>query len=209
MMHGDVEIVKEMAPPYEPASEPGIAPALFDRLRSGRLITIGLLDGIARGGGCEVLCNVDIRFGSERSLVGQPEVVLGIIAGAGGTARWASAVGRGRALDILLTGRDVAADELLAIGWLDRLVPSTDLEATGLAVARRIASLPANAVEATKRIIDARPEEALVVESDEVAKLLATGQHRDRMNRFLAAGGQTREAETTRMQSLLEAVLET
>ena len=96
----------------------------------------------------------------------------------------------------------------MVIGWLDRLVPSTDLEATALAVARRIASLPANAVEATKRVMDARPEEALVLESDEVAKLLATGQHRARMNRFLAAGGQTREGEKTRMQSILEAVLE-
>ena len=59
---------------------------------------------------------------------------------------WSRTVGRGRALDILLTGRDVAADELLAIGWLDRLVPSTDLEHTGHAVARRIAAMPADAV---------------------------------------------------------------
>ncbi len=207
MMHGDLQIVKEMTPAYEPSTEPGIAPALLDRLRSGRLVTIGLLDGIARGGGCEVLCNVDIRFGSERSIVAQPEVVLGIIPGAGGTARWTAAVGRGRALDILLTGRDVTADELLAIGWLDRLIPSPDLEATGLAVARRIAALPANAVAATKRVVDARPEAALLTESNEVAKLLATGQHRDRMERFLAAGGQTREAEISRMDELLAAVL--
>ena len=123
------------------------------------------------GGGCELLCGLDLRFGSERSRVGQPEVALGILAGAGGTVHWARTVGRGRALDILLTGRDVAADELLAIGWLDRLVPSSDLEHTGHAVARRIAAMPADAVAAVKRVVDAPAEESIVVESDAVANL--------------------------------------
>ena len=191
-----------------PATEPNIAAATFTRLRTGRLVTIGLLDGIARGGGCELLCGLDLRFGSERSRVGQPEVALGILAGAGGTVHWARTVGRGRALDILLTGRDVAADELLAIGWLDRLVPSSDLEHTGHAVARRIAAMPADAVAAVKRVIDAPAEESIVAESDAVAKLLSTGAHRERMDRFVAAGGQTREAEVLDMQTILDAVLE-
>ena len=208
LMHGDVNMLRDLAPPYVPATEPNIAAATFTRLRTGRLVTIGLLDGIARGGGCELLCGLDLRFGSERSRVGQPEVALGILAGAGGTVHWARTVGRGRALDILLTGRDVAADELLAIGWLDRLVPSSDLEQTGHAVARRIAAMPAGAVAAVKRVIDAPPEEGLVVESDAVAELLSTGAHRERMDRFVAAGGQTREAEVLDMQTILDAVLE-
>ena len=208
LMHGDVHMLRDLAPPYVPATEPNIAAATFTRLRTGRLVTIGLLDGIARGGGCELLCGLDLRFGSERSRVGQPEVALGILAGAGGTVHWARTVGRGRALDILLTGRDVAADELLAIGWLDRLVPSSDLEQTGHAVARRIAAMPAGAVAAVKRVIDAPPEEGLVVESDAVAELLSTGGHRERMDRFVAAGGQTREAEVLDMQTILDAVLE-
>ncbi len=208
LMHGDVDMLREIAPPYVPPSEPNIAAATFTRLRTGRLVTIGLLNGIARGGGCELLCGLDLRFGSERSLVGQPEVALGILAGAGGTVRWPAAVGRGRALDILLTGRDVDADELLAIGWLDRLVPSADLDATGLEVARHIAAMPPEAVAAVKRIVDAPQDQALLAESDEIARLLASGGHRDRMTRFLAAGGQTREAETTRFQSILQSVLE-
>lgn len=208
LMHGDVAMLKDLAPPYTEAAEPNVAAATFDRLRTGRLVTIGLLDGFARGGGCEVLCGVDVRFGSERAVVGQPEVALGILPGAGGTARWPAAVGRGRALDILLTGRDVEAQELYEIGWLDRLVPSAELEAVGLSVARRVAAMPTEAVTAIKQVVDAPRDDALVVESNAVARLLATGDHRDRMERFLAAGGQTREAETTRMTSIIDAVLE-
>jgi enoyl-CoA hydratase/carnithine racemase len=207
IMHGDVDMLRELSPPYTEATEPNIAAATFTRLRAGRLVTIGLLDGQARGGGCELLCGLDLRFGSERSVVGQPEVALGILAGAGGTVRWPQMVGRGRALDILLTGRDVTADELYAIGWLDRLVPSAELEPTGLAVARRIAAMPANAVAAVKRVVDAPDEEALTIESDQVARLLASGNHHDRMAQFLAAGGQDRDAETTHMQAILDDVL--
>jgi enoyl-CoA hydratase/carnithine racemase len=159
------------------------------------------------GGGCELLCGVDMRFGSERAVVSQPEVALGIIAGAGGTVHWPAAVGRGRALDILLTGRDVEAQELYDIGWLDRLVSSAELEAVGLSVARRIAAMPTEAVTAIKRVVDA-PRDALVVESNAVARLLATGDHRDRMERFLAAGGQTRTAETGPMTSIIDAILD-
>ena len=208
LMHGDVHMLRDLAPPYVSATEPNIAAATFTRLRTGRLVTIGLLDGIARGGGCELLCGLDLRFGSERSVVGQPEVALGILAGAGGTVHWARTVGRGRALDILLTGRDVAAEELLAIGWLDRLIPSDELERVGHAVALRIAAVPADAVAAVKRVVDAPADTALVEESDAVSRLLSTGEHRARMDRFVAAGGQTREAETKNLQPILDAVLE-
>jgi enoyl-CoA hydratase/carnithine racemase len=208
VMHGDVNLVRDVEVPAPEPGQPNIAAATFARLHTGRLVTIGLLDGIARGGGCEVLSAMDMRFGSERALVGQPEIVFGIIPGAGGAARWPEIAGRGRALDVLLSARDVAADELYAMGWLDRLVPSQELEATGLAVARRIALMPPDAVAATKRVVDAPRDRAPAVESAEVAHLLATGIHRDRMTRFLEAGGQTREQEIARMQSILDVVLE-
>lgn len=207
MMHGDVNLVMSVdVPPPEPG-QPNISGATFARLHQSRLVTIGLIDGIARGGGCEVLTAMDMRFGSERALVGQPEVVFGIIAGAGGASRWPQIVGRGRALDVLLTSRDVAADELYAMGWLDRLVPSAELEEIGMAAAQRIAAMPSDAIAATKRVVDAPPDQALVVEGVEVGHLLATGVHRERMQRFLDAGGQTREAETTRMQAVIDEVL--
>jgi enoyl-CoA hydratase/carnithine racemase len=171
-----------------------------------------LLDGAARGGGAELLGALDLRIGSERAVVGQPEVPMGILPGAGGTVRWPRLVGRGRALEILLTGRDVPADELYRIGWLDLLVASSELEAVGRSLARRIAAMPSASVAAVKQVVDASLagplDAALTGESDALARLLAQGDHREPMRRFLAAGGQTREAETARMASLLDAMLD-
>ena len=107
----------------------------------------------------------------------------------------------------MLTGRDVNAEELYAIGWLDRLLPSDSLDRVGLEVARRIASMPPESVAATKRIVDAPAERALVIESDEVARLLAGGGHRERMARFVDAGGQDRDREIAGMQPILDDVL--
>ncbi len=208
LMHGDVDLLRGIQPPYEVAAEPNIAAATFTRLHTGRLVTIGLLDGVARGGGCEFLCGVDLRLGSERALVGQPEIALGTIAGAGGTVRWPQLVGRGRALDILLSGRDATADELYAMGWLDRLVPAPDLDSVGLDLARRIAAMPPEGVAAVKRVVGSEDGDALVVESDEVGRLLSTGGHRARMDAFVAAGGQDRASELHRFQEIVDAVLD-
>ncbi len=162
-------------------------------------MTIGLLDGAARGGGCEFLSALDLRMGSPRSVIGQPEVAMGILPGAGGTARWPRLVGRARALDILLSGRDVEAQEALEIGWLDWLVPVADLEAAGTALAERIARMPRASIAAVKRVVDvslSSLQPALVAESDALADLLSQGLQQAPMRAFLAAGGQTREGET-------------
>ena len=87
-------------------------------------MSIGVLDGAARGGGAEFLAALDLRYGSERAVLGQPEVAMGILPGAGGTARLPHLLGRGRALDVILTGRDVGAEEALRIGWLDACAPA-------------------------------------------------------------------------------------
>ncbi len=211
LMHGDVELILTIpAGPHVPQTEPNIAAATMQRLSAGRLVTIGLLDGAARGGGCEFLSALDLRLGSERSVIGQPEVPMGILPGSGGTVRWPRLVGRGRALDIMLTGRDVGAAEALAIGWLDRLVPAADLEADGLRLARRIAAMPAASVAAVKRVVDHAlrgADDSLAVESDALAELFAAGSHQAPMTAFLEAGGQTRDAELHRMESLVRAML--
>jgi enoyl-CoA hydratase/carnithine racemase len=211
LMHGDVEQI--LAIPtghYAPVTEPNAAAAIFQRLSSGRLMTIGLLDGAARGGGCEFLSALDLRMGSPRSVIGQPEVAMGILPGAGGTVRWPRLVGRSRALDILLSGRDVDAQEALDIGWLDWLVPAGDLDIAGAHLARRIAAMPLESIAAVKRVVDislSSLEPALVAESDALSELISKGCHRAPMQRFLAAGGQTRQGETERMPEILGSML--
>src|SRR6187401_17699 len=78
----------------------------------------------ALGGGCELALAADLRFAAEDAVLGQPEVLLGIIPGAGGTQRLARLVGTSRAKDIIFTGRFVRADEALRIGMVDRVVPA-------------------------------------------------------------------------------------
>jgi enoyl-CoA hydratase/carnithine racemase len=212
LMHGDVEQILAMPTgQYTPQLEPNVAARTFERLSSGRLLTIGLLDGAARGGGCEFLSALDLRMGSERAVIGQPEVAMGILPGAGGTARWPRLVGRARALDIILSGRDVAAQEALAIGWLDWLVPSADLDARGTALAQHLGAMPPESIAAVKRVVDvslSSLDAALVAESDALTQLTSKGLHQAPMQAFLAAGGQTRDGETQHMPELLDAMLD-
>jgi enoyl-CoA hydratase/carnithine racemase len=208
LMHGDVHGILAMPTgEYTRATEPNIAAAMFERMRRSRLVSIGVLDGAARGGGAEFLTALDLRYGSERAVLGQPEIAMGILPGAGGTARLPHLLGRSRALDVILSGRDVGADEALRIGWLDAVVPSDGLYAAVGAFARRVASMSAEAIAAVKRVVDVSLESferGLVAETDAFGSLIAAGGHTDRMQRFLAAGGQTREGETTRWNAICD-----
>ena len=212
LMHGDVELLVQVpAGEHRPATEPNAAAAQFERLHRAPFLTIGVLDGAARGGGCELLSALDLRIGSPRAVVGQPEVAMGILPGAGGTVRWPRMVGRALALDVILTGRDLDADEALAAGWLDRLVARDQLDAEVDALARRVAAMPAAGVAAVKQVVDAsltQGSEAFVAESDALGALMASGAHVEPMRRFLAAGGQTRDGETMRMASVMDAMLD-
>ncbi|MCU1483990.1 MAG: putative enoyl-CoA hydratase [Actinomycetia bacterium] len=212
LMHGDVELLVSIpAGTYQPVDRPNVAAALFDRLATSRLVSIGLLDGAARGGGCELLSALDFRYASPRSVIGQPEVPMGILPGAGGTARWPRLVGRSTALEILLTGRDVHASEALRLGWLHRMAPSARMADEAMALARRIARMPAGSIAAVKQVVDASLSgmaDALTTESDALARLMATGAHHDPMRRFLDAGGQTRDGERLRMATIVDAMLD-
>ena len=215
LMHGDVEAI--LAAPSPSSSrgaritEPNLAAATFDRLRTARYVTIAAIDGAARGGGAEFCSAVDLRFGTPRTVFGQPEVAMGILPGAGGTARLPRLLGRSRALDVMLTGRDVDADDALAMGWLDAVVPSDELPAHVARVARRIAAMPPESVAAVKHVVDASLEAgvgpALVDESAALARLMGLGTHREPMRRFLELGGQTREGETQRMAEIIDATI--
>jgi enoyl-CoA hydratase/carnithine racemase len=211
LMHGDVRsILSVPTGSYVPAEKPNAAAVAFERLRTSRLVSIGVVDGAARGGGAEFLTALDLRYGSPRAVFGQPEVPMGILPGAGGTARLPRLLGRSKALEIILTGRDVPASEALSIGWLDAVVPSEELNAYAAAVARRIASMPPPSVAAVKRVVDTSLGTitgALTAETDALGQLMAAGGHRVPMERFLSAGGQTRQGETGGMSGLIDAML--
>jgi enoyl-CoA hydratase len=117
--------------------------ATLNRLAVPERISIAAIDGLALGGGLELALACTMRVGTPRVRVGLPEVKLGLIPGAGGTQRLPRLVGRGRALDLMLTGREVTADEALAVGLIDRLVDDAEDHALELAAELRALSQPA------------------------------------------------------------------
>jgi enoyl-CoA hydratase/carnithine racemase len=211
LMHGDVNALLQIpVSQHQPVDAPNIAAQAFQRLSASAFVSIGVVDGAARGGGCEFLSALDIRYGSPRTVIGQPEVPMGILPGAGGTVRLPRLVGRDRALEMILTARDYGADEAAALGWLTAVVPAGELDEHALAVARRVARMPAASITAVKRVVGVSlgdPNPALTIETNALGELTASGAHHEPMRKFLAAGGQTRDGETRRMSILIDAML--
>ncbi|WP_419926005.1 enoyl-CoA hydratase/isomerase family protein [Candidatus Poriferisocius sp.] len=213
LMHGDVEQILAMEAPAEVPAEPNMAAAAFDRCRTIGVATIGMIDGVARGGGSEFLLSLDMRFAGPRTVLGQPEVAMGIIPGAGGTQRLARLVGRSRALEIVLSGNDVTAEEAAAIGYVNRVLPSDQLRAHTAQVAGRIAASPRLSISKAKQAVDAAlgpVEPGLLAETQAMMACSATGQHVPLMQRFLDAGGQTRnvERDPDAMAAVIDQMLE-
>ena len=118
----------------------------WERVRKIRKPIIAAVSGYCLGGGCELAMTCDIIVASETAQFGQPEVNLGIIPGAGGTQRLTRAVGKYRAMDIILTGRRVKADEAKAIGLAAQVYPAATWLEDAKTLARTIAEKPPIAV---------------------------------------------------------------
>lgn len=211
LMHGDVEQILGSTPPEGDAAEPNIAAQTFERVRVSRLATIGLINGQARGGGSEFLSSLDMRFAGPRTVLGQPEVAMGILPGASGTQRLARLVGRARALEIILGCDDVIADEAAAMGYVNRVLPEAQLRPFVERLARRLGAMSAAAIEEAKAAVDlALPpvNVGLVNETNAYGRLVRAGEHKTYMQRFLDAGGQTRDGETQRMPAIVDRMLD-
>lgn len=209
LMHGDVRMMLTGDHSGQ-AVAPNFAARLFERVHSARIFTVAALDGAARGGGAEFAAALDMRIGTGRTVIGQPEVAMGILPGATGSARLPRLIGRSRALELILTGRDLTAGEALDAGWLDRVVDGASLMDEAEALAHRVASMPTASIAAVKRVVDTSLgslDAALVAESTELASLLGAGAHRQPMQAFLDAGGQTRGAESSAFPSLVDRML--
>src|ERR671916_1972451 len=115
---------------------------------------IAAVSGFALGGGCELALACDLRIASERARFGQPEILLGIIPGGGGTQRLPRLIGTARAKDLIFTGRQIDAAEALAIGLVDEVVPHDELHDRAYARAAELASGAVAAQGLAKRAID-------------------------------------------------------
>jgi enoyl-CoA hydratase/carnithine racemase len=153
---------------------------------------VAAVTGYALGGGCELALCADFRIAGENAKLGQPEILLGLIPGAGGTQRLARLVGPSKAKDLIFTGRMVKADEALTLGLVDRVVPADEVYAEAHAWAAKLAKGPAIALRAAKESIDTGLETdietGLAVERNWFAGLFATEDRERGMKSFVEEG---------------------
>ena len=162
---------------------------VFRRFETSPKPTIAAVNGFALGGGCELAMACHIRIASEAAKFGQPAVKLGLVPGYGGTQRLPRLVGKGRALQLLLTGEMIDAPEAYRIGLVNRVVPADQLMASAVAMLRAIlANAPlavAHCIEAVNNGFDASLDEALVLEATAFGMLAATDDKREGTRAFL------------------------
>ena len=153
---------------------------------------IAAVTGYALGGGYELALCADLRVLGASAKIGQPEIQLGIIPGAGGTQRLSRLVGPAKAKDLIFTGRHVGAEEALEIGLADAVVPDDEVYATAVAMARKFAAGPPLALAAAKQAIDEGLElpidDGLKLETRLFAELFGTEDQRTGMSSFLEKG---------------------
>lgn len=203
--HGDVEtivVVPEQVGPL--TQELPFTHVALERLRKLPVVSIAQIEGYARGGGSEVSLACDMRFAAlGKAVFGQPEVALGILPGAGGTARLTRMLGRARACEIVLGCDDFSAEEAERVGWINRALPPAELGPYVDALARRIATFPAVALAEAKGVIAATATgdtgNALLTEQQAFDRLMANpaSERIPRMRRFLELGCQTPKGEAT------------
>ncbi|MBV8693398.1 MAG: enoyl-CoA hydratase/isomerase family protein [Actinobacteria bacterium] len=145
----------------------------FDTIAAIPRVTIAAIAGYALGGGCELALACDLRVVADTAKLGQPEILLGIIPGAGGTQRLPRLIGASRAKDLVLTGRQVNAEEALRIGLADKVVPAAELFEAARSMAAQFAAGPVQAHAMAKQAIDAGLDGTLPDGLDLEARLFA------------------------------------
>jgi enoyl-CoA hydratase len=164
----------------------GINSSLFERVRRLPMPTIALLDGYALGGGAELAYACDLRIGTPRTRLGNPEPGLGIVAAAGACVRLVGLVGEARAKQVLLGGTILTAETALGWGLLSEIVAPDELEAAGHRLADSINSQAALAVRLTKALIHAPPSAHPLVDDLAQSVLFETEEKNARMDDFLS-----------------------
>jgi enoyl-CoA hydratase/carnithine racemase len=155
-------------------------------------VTIAAITGYCLGGGCELAMCADLRFAADNARIGQPEILLGIIPGAGGTQRLPRLIGEARAKELIYSGRQVRAEEALAIGLVHEVHPAEEVYGKAVEAARRYANGPLQALRAAKVAItwggrsDFRS--GVVLERETFADLFSTEDQKTGMRSLLEQG---------------------
>lgn len=154
--------------------------------------TVAAITGFALGAGCELALCCDFRVAGNNAKLGQPEILLGVIPGAGGSQRLPRLIGTAKAKDLIFTGRMVEAQEALAIGLVDEVVEPDQVYAAAKARARAYVGGPAYAIRAAKEAIDRGIETdldtGLAIEATQFAGVFSTRDREIGMNSFVAQG---------------------
>jgi enoyl-CoA hydratase len=150
---------------------------------------IAAVNGFALGGGTEISLACDIRFASEKAVFGQPEILIGLIPGWGGTQRLSRIIGMGRAKELILGGDRIDAKRAYEIGLVNRIFPADQLLPETLAFARKLAAMPGFAVKMAKHSInfgcDLALDNALRLEVECCAQCFSTDDQKEGMKAFL------------------------
>jgi len=201
LAHFDVAAILDRPTGFEPQRDAQLKPfhVLCERFRTMNKIIIARIEGRVGGGGSELSASFDMRFGVRgKTKVNQMEVPLGIIPGGTGTQRMPRLLGRGRALELILSGDDLDAETAERWGYLNRIFEPDEIGPFVDKLAQRIASFSPQAVRQAKMAVNQaeRPwTEGLIEEAYLFEQLLRTDEARRNMQRFLDIGGQTREGE--------------
>ena len=165
---------------------------VITRLEQLPKVTIAAINGYALGGGCELALACDLRICAEDSQLGQPEILLGVIPGAGGTQRLPRLIGVGRAKELIYSGRFIGAEESLNIGLVNEVTSPADVYGRAVEIASRYAAGPRVALMAAKQAIqngvDLDMTSALLVERQAFSALFATEDQRIGMESFATQG---------------------
>jgi enoyl-CoA hydratase len=161
----------------------------WETIRSVRKPVIAAVAGFALGGGCELAMMCDFVIAADTAKFGQPEIKLGVIPGAGGTQRLPRAVGKAKAMDMILTGRLMDAAEAERVGLVSRVVPAAELHDTTLAAAQSICEFSGPSVmmakESVNRAFEVNLSEGVLFERRQFHALFATEDQKEGMDAFV------------------------
>lgn len=187
----DIKMMADRTP-AEMMNRMGALQGVYTMVEEIPKVTIAAINGFALGGGCELALCADFRVMADNGQIGQPEILLGIIPGAGGTQRLPRLIGPARAKDLIFSGRFLGCVEALQIGLVDKVVPAEEVYKTAVEMAARYAQGPTVALRAAKmaiqRGIEMDMSDALAFEREVFVNLFATEDQKLGMKSFVEEG---------------------